>query len=332
VNLRTTLRQLPDLERSVHTFWQQIPPGRVATYGELARALGDPAASRWVGLHALQHAHQADCACHRIVRSNGQAGHYYTGHARDKLGALQKEGVPCPAAHVDLQVHAFTDFCGPAPLRRLQQLQTEVGARAPGPNRAPFARIAGVDLSYRESIGVAAYVEVETRSMQVVMTRIAQARIHFPYIPSYLSFRELPLLCELISQVRGEGQLADVVLVDGTGILHPRGAGLATMLGMAADVPTVGVTKRLLFGKLEPSRVLGPGHSIGHDQTVLGVAIAPRPTSRRPLFVSPGYGVSIEDSAQLVARMLQGHRLPEPLYWADRLSRQAARALETSGW
>ena len=60
--------------------------------------------------------------------------------------------------------------------------------------------------------------------------------VPFPYITSYLTFRELPLLAELIEEVRAQGRLAAVVLVDGTGVLHPRRAGIATNLGVVTGL------------------------------------------------------------------------------------------------
>jgi deoxyinosine 3'endonuclease (endonuclease V) len=46
--------------------------------------------------------------------------------------------------------------------------------------------------------------------------------------------------------------------------------------------------------------------------------------SLRPIFPSPGHRVDVAFCERLVRRLLMGRRLPEPIYWADRLSRTTA--------
>ena len=62
-----------------------------------------------------------------------------------------------------------------------------------------------------------------------------------------------------------------------------------------------------------------------HEGRRIGVAIRPTAGSRRPIFVSPGHRVNLAFSECVVRRLILGRRLPEPLYWADRLSRRAGR-------
>jgi deoxyribonuclease V len=116
------------------------------------------------------------------------------------------------------------------------------------------------------------------------------------------------------------------VLVDGTGILHPRHAGIATHLGVVASLATVGVTKKLLCGlvDIEGMQPL-ESRPVLLDDRLTGVAIRPTSGSRRPIYVSPGHRVDMAFSEQLVRRLLLGRRLPEPLAWADRLSRRHAK-------
>jgi deoxyribonuclease V len=116
------------------------------------------------------------------------------------------------------------------------------------------------------------------------------------------------------------------MLVDGSGILHQRHAGIASHLGVAAGLPTVGVTKKLLCGQVDLEG-LEPGQSrpVVLDEQIVGLALRPTAKSRRPIFVSPGTGVDLQLSERVVRKLLIGRRLPEPLYWADQLSRAAAR-------
>ncbi|MBN1911240.1 MAG: endonuclease V, partial [Pirellulales bacterium] len=107
---------------------------------------------------------------------------------------------------------------------------------------------------------------------------------------------------------------------------HPRHAGIATHLGILAGLPTIGVTKKLLVGRVDIEG-LRPRESrpVLCDGLPLGLAIRPTAGSRRPIFVSPGHRVDIDFCGQTIMAFLTGRRLPEPLHWADRLSRQAAR-------
>jgi deoxyribonuclease V len=139
----------------------------------------------------------------------------------------------------------------------------------------------------------------------------------------------MPLLLELLDLVRREGKLADVTLVDGSGIMHPRGAGIASQFGIVAGIPTIGVTKKRLHGRVELTGMRpGEMRSVIDDQGApIGVAIRHRPKSPRPLFVSPGHRVCVTTAGEIVRKLLLGRNLPEPIYWADRFSRREAALL-----
>ena len=121
-------------------------------------------------------------------------------------------------------------------------------------------------------------------------------------------------------------EIADVVLVDGSGIMHPHRAGVATHFGIVADGPTIGVTKKQLcetvkIGGMQPGEV----RSVLEGRRKLGAAIRAHTASKRPLFVSAGHLITTDSAIRTVVRCLRGHRLPEPIYWSDRISRQEAR-------
>lgn len=111
--------------------------------------------------------------------------------------------------------------------------------------------VAGVDVSYRPpNQAIAAYARFDVVTQQLVWSTTIQRTTSFPYIPSYLAFRELPVLIDLLDHVQRHDCMAQMLMVDGSGILHPRSAGLATLLGIVADLPTVGVAKKLLCGRV----------------------------------------------------------------------------------
>jgi deoxyribonuclease V len=319
--------EIPDVARRLRQLLEEVPPGRVTTYGALAAALGDPVAARWVGHFLLHHDHGAACACHRVVRGDGQLGQYAGGEPAAKARRLAAEGIETSGG-VDLGRFGFDRFHGDRPLERLRRWQESVAAEVSlrGPRRAP-ALVAGLDVSYpSEDRGVGGYALVEFPSGRVLWKTTVAANIEFPYISTYLGFRELPIHLRLIEAARSAGRIADVLMVDGSGILHPRHAGIATQLGVAVRVPTIGVSKKLLHGEVDLEG-LEPLESrpVTESDRVLGVAMRPTAGSRRPIFVCPGHRISVATAERVARRLLCGHRLPEPLFWADRLSRMAGR-------
>ncbi len=314
----------PDLEVLLASLFRQIPPGCVATCGALAGALGNPIAARWVGHFLRNHEHGEDCPCHRVVRADGHLGAYIAGSLHDKARRLRREGVKVGRDRVDVTVYAFDRFVSDRPLDKLRRLQEELAAqvRLRGPRKPPKL-VGGVDVSYPTTKeGVAAYTLVELDGGRCIWSTTIRRPITFPYITTYLAFREIPILLELIEAVRAEGRLAELLLVDGSGILHHRHAGIAAHLGVITGTPTVGVTKTLLVGKVDIEG-MAPGESrpVYHQGQAIGAAIRATSKSRRPIFVSPGHRVTLAMAESVVHRLLQGRRLPEPLYWADRLSR-----------
>jgi len=317
--------EIPDLAGQLRELIAQVPAGWVTTCGALADALGNRIAARWVGHFTLHHDHDARCACHRILRAGGVLGPYVAGGERAKMRRLQAEGIEVRSGGVDLQRFGFHDFISERPLQRLKRVQEDLVAKVSlRPRRRLPKLVGGVDVSYPSpDEGVAAYALVETDTARHVWATTVRRRVVFPYISTYLAFRELPILLDLIEEVRAAGRLSEVLLVDGTGILHQRHAGIATHLGVVAGLPTVGVTKKLLCGQVEIAD-MQPEESrpVVFEDRLVGVALRATSGSRRPIFISPGHRLDVAFAEQLVRRLLGGHRLPEPLHWADRLSRK----------
>jgi deoxyribonuclease V len=324
---------LPDLEAELTRLLSQIPRGRVTTYGDLADALGLRTAARWVGEFLRDHPHSEKCACHRVVRKGGELGLYVLGHEpSEKAGRLIAEGVPVRDRHIErFEDFVFRDFQSEKPLARLIELQHDLAKRVQlVPQRDTPQLAGGLDVSYaRDGAAVGACAVVESGSGRVVWTTTHRDRAGLPYIPTLLTFRELPMLLALFDKSRREFPDLDLYLVDGNGILHPRGAGVAACFGVVADVPTIGVAKSLLCGRLETptdgSR--DTQAEVIVDERTVG-AVMTLPPSSRPLYVSPGQRIDVASAARIAREFAFGHRLPEPLYWADRLSRARSRSAE----
>jgi O-6-methylguanine DNA methyltransferase len=70
---------------------RRIPPGRVATYGDVAAGAGRPRAARAVG-NIMRDCHRADVPCHRVIAAAGRLGGYGS-HPSLKAALLAAEGV-----------------------------------------------------------------------------------------------------------------------------------------------------------------------------------------------------------------------------------------------
>jgi deoxyribonuclease V len=317
--------EIPDLECELLALWEQIPIGKVATCGAMAGALGSPFAAKWIGHYALHHRHDSECLCHRVVRARGELGGYVTGDMKEKIARLKREGVEICGESIDLARFGFEEFDCASPLARLRTVQEELVKKiAIRPRKRLPKLIGGVDAAYPASgDGQAAFALVEVETGQLVWSHIIRRPVRFPYITSFLSFREMPILVDLIEEVRELGKMPEVLLVDGTGVLHPRHAGLASHLGVIADVPTIGVTKKLLCGQvdIEGMKTL-ESRPILFEESLLGLAMRTTSGSLRPIFLSAGHRVDLTFAESAVRQTLFGRRLPEPLYWADRLSKK----------
>jgi deoxyribonuclease V len=326
--LNQTLASIPNLEECLRDLIAQIPQGQVTTCGLLAQALGNSVAARWVGHFALHHAHEATCCCHRIVRAGGALGGYVTGSIAEKVTRLGEEGVEVDEEHVDWNRFGFDAFRSDRPLETLRKVQESVRSQVVlrAWRRMP-KWVAGVDVAYpKPGQATAAYALIETETAELAWSMTVRRPVHFPYITSYLSFREIPILHELLEEVRKADRLAEVLLVDGTGILHPRRAGIAAHLGVLESIPTIGVIKKLLCGKVDLHNMSrGEARPVLLEDEPVGVALCSTAGSQKPIFVSPGHRVNLAFAERLVRRLWAGRRLPEPIYWADRLSKQKNR-------
>ena len=179
-----------DLPRALRRLLQQIPRGRVTTYGRLARALGDAAAARWVGQYLVEHPHPRGCRCHRVVRMTGDPGLYIAGDGAAKLARLQSEGVPIVGDRADVS-HPFVAFDAPAPLADLLAFQRAVPDQLQfKPLRREPRLVAGIDAAYLpDGRAIGACVVVDAESMETVSATVATAQATFPYISGYLASR-----------------------------------------------------------------------------------------------------------------------------------------------
>lgn len=312
------LDAIPDLWKATYDLVAQVPLGRVTTYGAVARALGDVVASRFVGLAMSMNDDIVRVPCRRVVQSDGRVGGYTGGGPRRKAALLKKEGIRVEGGVVqDMADRMFTDFVSDRPLKGLRRRQARLRGRVDVPSRDIDVRyVAGVDVAYRgeHSYAVAAVFDCATGEM--VRHSVQEGDASFPYVPTYLAFRELPLVRPLMEDF----PKGTVLMYDGNGLLHPEGMGIATHAGVAFAVPTIGVAKSYLCG--ERGRRLRRGVvPLSMDGEVVGYELSGC-GSTRPVYVSVGSGIGPDQSLRIVKRFML-HRVPEPTRAAHILANRA---------
>jgi methylated-DNA-[protein]-cysteine S-methyltransferase len=79
-------------DSDVYDLLLKIPAGKVSTYGDLAKALGNPLASREIGRILGRNPNPITVPCHRVVMSDGKVGGYKYGSDK-KRELLEEEGI-----------------------------------------------------------------------------------------------------------------------------------------------------------------------------------------------------------------------------------------------
>jgi len=318
---KSTVGSLPDLWKETYDLVAQVPEGMVTTYGEVARALGDVVASRFVGLAMSRNDDIVRVPCRRVVQSDGHLGGYTGGGPRKKAALLRREGIGISNGKVkNLDRVLFKDFRTRYPLRGLRAKQLAMKRRlCTEDSGLDFTEVAGIDVAYSDDRAFAAMVVIDARDGRKKSGIVREGVASFPYVPTYLAFREMPVVGGLVEELED----ATVVVYDGNGILHPEGFGIASQFGVSFDVPTIGVAKKLLCGSLG-----GASRSLIRPVTangeLLGHALSKR-AGARPVFVSAGHMVS-SGRALEVSRRFLAHRVPEPTRLAHIEAEAARRA------
>lgn len=133
-----------------------------------------------------------------------------------------------------------------------------------------------------------------------------------PYRPGFSAYREMPAIIEAFNLLDEE---PDILLVKGPGVLHPHNIGIASHLGLALNISTIGVQDKVTFGALQEGKVLVDGK-------VMGFEIKTREYSN-PIYVSPGHHISLETVLDIIPKtIVHPHKLPEPLHIAHKIGRK----------
>ncbi len=183
--------------------------------------------------------------------------------------------------------------------------------------------IAAADQAFLDTRIISGILILDFGSLEIIERVFSIQPVSFPYISTFLSLREGSAIVNAFKKLKTRPNL---LLIDGAGINHPRNAGLATHIGVALDVPTIGITKKILCGKgVEPSNVGETSPLVYMDQTV-GWLLKSSQKSK-VIMVAPGHRVSLESSISIVKSCLRGHKSPEPSRLAHEYANMCKREL-----
>jgi len=289
-----------DLYNYTYDLVKQIPPGKISTYGAVARALGDIRASRAVGRMMNQNPDADQMPCFKIVQSDGHIGGFGLG-IENKIHRLQNDGIKVDDGCIlDFDEVLFDDFKTDYPLKKLRQEQINLSSTLDFQNQISendVKLIAGFDVAYmfhddwKESCGACVLMDYKTG--EIVEQQTLFLETHFPYIPTFLSFRELPFIEKLIQSLKNSPSL---FLIDGNGLLHPYQFGLACHIGASMKTPSIGVAKSLLCG------IQQKDNTVVYDDKILGCAFYANKRVKKPIYISQGNKISLETAVSIIKK------------------------------
>eukprot|EP01080_Neovahlkampfia_damariscottae_P009968 gene9968-2287_t len=200
--------------------------------------------------------------------------------------------------------------------------------------------IGGVDISFskkEKDCAVASLVVLTYPELKVVYELYQKVTMKLPYKAGFLAFREVDFLLDLIETTKQKSPeyLPQLIMVDGSGIHHPRGFGLASHLGVLSDIPTIGIAKTLLVidgitnEKVDQMKheLKGEFEYLKGDSGIIHGAIFKLGGNKNVVHVSIGHKISLETALEITQKT-SIYKIPEPVRKADLLSRKYISDLE----
>ena len=179
--------------------------------------------------------------------------------------------------------------------------------------------VAGIDIGFENNGNItrAAIAVLSFPELELVEQRVVRDKTRFPYVPGYLSFREVPAALIAFEKLK---IIPDLLLCDGQGLAHPRRFGLACHLGLWTRIPSIGVAKSRLIGTHQDvGTEKGNWQSLMDEDEIIGAVLRTR-TNVSPLYVSIGHRVDLPTAIDYTLRCTTKYRLPETTRWAHKLA------------
>ena len=211
-------------------------------------------------------------------------------------------------------------FINPESYRQAREIQLRLAPKVIVSSLPTGIRfVAGVDVGFPKQgeYTRAAVVVLRYPGLEMVDQQIAIVETRFPYVPGYLSFREMPAILVAMKELQTR---PDLIFCDGQGLAHPRRFGIACHLGVTLDIATIGVGKSRLLGEFEePGNRRADYSRLMEKGQVIGRVVRTR-KKVKPVFLSVGHRCDLPTAMQWLLKCTTRYKLPEPIRLADRLA------------
>lgn len=195
-----------------------------------------------------------------------------------------------------------------------------------------FARILTLDVQYKQEVGYVGMCEwnAQPEGVRIFLTKHECTE---EYVPGKFFKREGPILLQAIDRYRMfTGESPELLIIDGHGTAHPQKSGIAVWIGTQTKLPTIGLAKRsLLPNPPDVGTEAGDHREVIHHEEVVGHVVRTQ-KNIKPVFVSPGFGISSEEAVNIILSLRGKFRIIEPMRQADFSARAFARGEIDSDW
>lgn len=178
-------------------------------------------------------------------------------------------------------------------------------------------KAAAFDISFSGNKIICSAVVFSFPDLKVIEEKTKITDELMPYSPNTIAFREGPAIIDLYRELKN---ISDVLIIDGSGALHPNKVGVASYVGVILNKPTIGVAKELIYGNLDEDKII-------FNNEIKGYAIKAKEFAN-PVFVTVGHNVSIEKATEIVRKtVIQEFKLPLPMHLAHKLTNKIKKEL-----
>jgi len=180
----------------------------------------------------------------------------------------------------------------------------------------PIKTVAGFDLAFFNNKAIVTGVVLDYKTLRVKEIKTIETKITFPYIPTFLTFREGSLIMKVYKKLKTK---PDFVMINGQGVCHPLFCGIASHIGVLLNKPSIGVAQSKLVGNYDNPVKVGDVSSIIYNNIRVGYAYKSKENCK-PILISPGHKVSVNSSLKITKNCIKNHKLPEPIFIAHAIS------------
>lgn len=229
-----------------------------------------------------------------------------------------KEGVVIRGSFIKNKNISRMRFSIPSSLKKAKEIQRKLSYLVKVERTVErIELIGGIDSSYWKDRIRTALVTLSFPELEIIDLAIFEDRGRFPYIPSYLAFREIPSMLGAWEIIKTKPH---IVVVDGNGIAHPRKLGIASHFGVLLNIPTIGCAKKPFYPVPLPAFERGAlSHMRNEKNEIVGASLRTK-ENVMPVYVSPGHLVDLDFSIEIIMSSSK-FRIPEPLRIAHHLSK-----------